>query len=43
MFFISWNCFLIEKQTFKLDVLNMAQVKEFYKIAANDYSRKYRI
>lgn len=43
MFFISWNCFLIEKQIFDLKTLNMSQVKEFYKIAANDYTRKYRV
>ena len=43
IFFISWNCFKIEKHIFDLNVLNMAQIKEFYKIAANEYSRKYRI
>ena len=43
MFFVSWNCFKIEKHIFDLNVLNMSQIKEFYKIAANEYSRKYRI
>ena len=43
LFFVSWNCFKIEKHIFDLNVLNMSQIKEFYKIAANEYSRKYRI
>lgn len=43
MFFISWNCFKIEEQVFDLNVLNMSQIKEFYKMAADEYSGKYRI
>jgi hypothetical protein len=43
MFFVSWCIFKFEEQTFDLNVLNVAQVKEFYKIAADEYSAKYRI
>ena len=43
MFFISWNCFKIEEQTFDLQSLKMYHVKEFYKTTANEYSAKYRI
>ena len=43
MFFITWNCFKLEEQIFDLNILNMSQIKEFYKIAANEYSGKYRI
>lgn len=43
MFFVSWCNFKFEEQTFDLNVLNVAQVKEFYKIAADEYSAKYRI
>ena len=43
MFFVSWNCFKIEKHIFDLNVLNMSQIKEFYKQLADDWTIKYRI
>ena len=43
MFFISWNCFKIEEQIFDLNILNMSQIKEFYKIAADEYTCRYRV
>ena len=43
MFFVSWNCFKIEKHIFDLNVLNMSQIKEFYKQLEDDWNRKYRI
>ena len=43
IFFISWNCFKIEEQIFDLNILNMSQIKEFYKIAADEYTCKYRV
>ena len=43
LFFVSWNCFKIEKHIFDLNVLNMSQIKEFYKQLEDDWNRIYRI
>jgi hypothetical protein len=42
-FCISWNCFKSETTNFDFAVINMAQIKAFYKNLANDWTRKYRI
>lgn len=43
LFFVSWNCFLIEVIDHDLGKLSMRHVKEFYKQLADDYTAKYRI
>jgi len=43
LFFISLNTFSTDSRTFDLNVLSLAQVKEFYKTLANDWKRKYRL
>lgn len=43
LFFISWNCFKSENTGFDFAVINMTQIKEFYKRLANDWTGKYRV
>lgn len=43
VFFVSWNCFKIDKRIFELSTLTASQIKLFYKDLANDYNRIYRV
>lgn len=43
VFFVSWNCFKIDKRIFELKTLTASQIKLFYKDLANDYNRIYRV
>ena len=43
IFFISWNCFKSENTSFDFAVINMGQIKAFYKNLANDWTGKYRV
>lgn len=43
IYFVSWNTFKVENQTFDLNKLSLSLVKQFYNDLVNEWDRKYRI